>query len=116
MEAEYVALSTSMRDLVPLRQLVEEVAAALRPTNWLIVRTHSTVFEDNNGALTLANLPCLTACPKHINLRVHWFTEHVRRGDIKLVKVSTQSQVADIFTKGLAKLFFEGVHFLLMDW
>ena len=60
MEAEYIALSTSMRELVPLRELVTELAAALKVNDRLLVRTHSTVFEDNNGALTFANLPRLT--------------------------------------------------------
>jgi hypothetical protein len=116
MEAEYIALSTSMRELVPLRQLVEEIAVALDATERLVVRTHSTVFEDNNGALALANLPRLTPRSKHIAVRMHWFREHVRSGQIQVVKVDTTAQVADIFTKGLAREIFERVRKLLMGW
>ena len=116
MEAEYIALSTSMRDLVPLRQLVEEIAIAIDATERLVVRTHSTVFEDNNGALALANLPRLTPRSKHIAVRMHWFREHVRSGQIHVVKVDTKAQIADIFTKGLTREAFERIHHLLMGW
>ena len=116
MEAKYIALSTSMQELVPLRQLVEEIAVALCVTERLIVRTHSTVFEDNNGALALANLPHLTPRSKHIAVRMHWFREHVCSGQIQVVKVATTAQVADIFTKGLAREIFERICMLLMGW
>ena len=116
MEAEYIALSTSMRELVPLRELVTKLAAALKANNRLLVCTHSTVFEDNNGALTLANLPRLTPHSKHIAVCWHWFREHVQLGHIKVVKVATTSQVADIFTKGLTRIPFENIRKLLMGW
>ena len=115
MEAEYVALSSSMRELVPLRELVTEIALTLKCKDCLLVCTHSTVFEDNNGALTLANLPCLTPRSKHINIRMHWFCEHVQNGSIHIVKVSTHAQVADIFTKGLTCLPFENVR-IFFSW
>ncbi len=38
---------------------------------------------------------------KHIDIRKHFAHEVIRNGEMKLIKVSTTSQLADIFTKGL---------------
>jgi hypothetical protein len=54
MEAEYIALSQAMRDLIPIRRLVKAVCEDLfkeqQPTG---ASMHSQVFKDNNGALQL---------------------------------------------------------------
>ena len=116
MEAEYIALSTALRDLVPMRELIKEVAAALGLTEAMKCRTYSKVFEDNNGCLTLATAPKLTPRSKHIAVKYHWFREHVKNGKIHVIKVATDEQKADIFTKGLAKDPFENIRRLLMGW
>ncbi|MGH3055162.1 MAG: reverse transcriptase domain-containing protein, partial [Gaiellaceae bacterium] len=58
-EAEYIALSQSMRDLLPMRRVIEEVLKSFG-VSLDKVATHSTVFEDNNGALSLAHTPGMT--------------------------------------------------------
>jgi hypothetical protein len=57
LEAEYIALSQAMRDILPTRVVVKEIANFLQYNNTIHFRAHSDVFEDNNGALTLANVP-----------------------------------------------------------
>ncbi|MGH3055611.1 MAG: Ty1/Copia family ribonuclease HI, partial [Gaiellaceae bacterium] len=78
--------------------------------------THSTVFEDNNGALTLAHTPAMTPRTKHIAIKYHFFREHVRQGTIKIKKIDTDHQKADIFTKGLAAPKFEHLRKMLIGW
>ena len=56
MEAEYISLSTAMRDMIPPRTLVDEVKDLIGASA-LPCRTYSKVFEDNNGALILASMP-----------------------------------------------------------
>ena len=73
LEAEYIALSHSMRELIPLRRLVKTMAGSLGLQKESEARTYSKVFEDNNGALTLANAPKLMPRTKYIGLRFHWF-------------------------------------------
>ena len=52
LHAEYVALSRSMRDLVPMKKLdIEVVKAVVHDTKRLYFSTHSTVFEDKYGVL-----------------------------------------------------------------
>jgi hypothetical protein len=40
---------------------------------------------------------------KHINIRYHFIRDYVQRGAVKLQYISTDEQVADIFTKDLIK-------------
>ncbi|GJR06215.1 retrovirus-related pol polyprotein from transposon TNT 1-94 [Tanacetum coccineum] len=47
---------------------------------------------------------------KHIDIRFHFFKEHVENGVIELYFVSTEYQLADIFTKALAR---ERIEFLI---
>ena len=58
MEAEYIACSTACRDLLPLMNLVQEVASAVHLDNTETTNLHSTIWEEDNvGALvTLAHL------------------------------------------------------------
>ena len=116
LEAEYIALSLAMRDLIPLRQLVGEMKAALGLDKKFQTRTFSKVFEDNDGARTLANAPKLTPRTKHIGVKYHFFREHVRSGEIQVLRVDTQEQKADIFTKGLPNQTFQTIRRLLIGW
>jgi hypothetical protein len=54
------------------------------------VRTKSTVFEDNNGAL-------------HIDVVYHWWRYHSERKATEVVKIDTKIQQAGILTKALAR-------------
>ncbi|MGH7974068.1 MAG: Ty1/Copia family ribonuclease HI [bacterium] len=114
-EAEYVALSQSMRDVLPTQRLIIEILEffklALDATT-----TRSTVFEDNAGALTLAHTPAMTARSKHYGIKYHFFREHVRRGTVLIKKVNSEFQKADIFTKGLGSIKFRNIRKLLIGW
>jgi hypothetical protein len=63
---------------------------------------HSTVYEDNAGALSLANAPQMTPRNKHIGVKYHHFLNHVGLDKgIEVVKIDTLEQEAGTFTKGL---------------
>ncbi|MEJ2116200.1 MAG: Ty1/Copia family ribonuclease HI, partial [Gammaproteobacteria bacterium] len=114
-EAEYIALSQSMRDLIPMKQLLKEVGPLCSLSEMDIV-THSTVFEDNNGALELATAPKMRPRTKHIAIKYHHFREHVKRGTIKIQRVDTKEQLADIFTKPLPRDTFQYLRKKLCGW
>jgi hypothetical protein len=116
MEAEYIALSLAMRELLPLRELLKEMATAIGVSSVFEIRTHSKVFEDNNGALILASSPKMTPRSKHIAVKYHFFRSHVQKGEIKIYKIDTKEQKADIFTKGLVRDLFETIRKLVMGW
>ena len=49
-----------------------------------------------------------TAHTKHIDIRHHFLRDHQQKGDIKVFYVSTENQLADIFTKPLDEKTFAG--------
>ena len=54
-----------------------------------VTSTHSTVFEDNNGAISLDTAPKMNARTKHIAVKYHQFWHHVSEGAVRIVKVDT---------------------------
>jgi hypothetical protein len=114
-EAEYIALSQAMRDLIPMRALLTELAT-LTSLSFDTTTTYSTVFEDNKGCVELANAPKMRPRTKHIALKYHHFRSHVTAGDIKIKWIDTKKQLADIFTKPLPEPLFTSLRLLLLGW
>ena len=56
-EAEYVALSMSLREVIPLMGLLKEINQQGFEVQIDSPSIHCKVFEDNSGALELARLP-----------------------------------------------------------
>ena len=94
-EAEYVALGDAVKELFFLRQ----VWHFMLPRK---VMPCLPVFEDNHGALQLAQNPITNSNSKHIDVRHHFLRERVRQRDIKVVQVPSRFQHANILTKALA--------------
>ena len=44
---------------------------------------------------------------KHIDVRFHFIRDYVKEGNVELLHVARQDQVADIFTKPLPKRLFD---------
>ena len=116
MEAEYIALSTSMQSLIPLKTLVAEVAASLMEDPTFLTNTYSLVFEDNNGALILTTVPRMTQRSKHIAVPYNFFCEHVANGTVQIFKVTSDENKADLFSKGLECVKFQSLLRFLMRW
>ena len=76
-EAEYIALSQSMRDLTPIRSTLIELSKVLGLKINTPV-THSTVYEDNNRALELSREDKYRPRTKYIAIKYHHFREHVK--------------------------------------
>ncbi len=121
MEAEYVALITSCRDLFPLIDVTEDI--------WLVfsldkhvfcehARQHIKIHEENVGALTLSKLEPRRMTPrsKHYVIKYYWFRKQIGPRQIKLVKIATDKQLRDLFTKGLTNVKFSKLQKKLMGW
>ena len=66
-----------------------------------------TAFEDNIGAIELAKAPKLRPRTKHINIKYHHFRKYVHEGKVRIEKIDTADQLADLGTKPLASKPFE---------
>ena len=73
-----MALSHSVRALLPLNSLIKKIIENLRiDSENLNFVSISTVYEDNNGAIVVAKSPRMTLTPKQIDFTYHWFRQHV---------------------------------------
>jgi len=115
-EAEYIALSTAMREVIPLLRLMTEAKEYGVPIDVRQSHIYCKVFEDNSGALEMAKAPKFRPRTKHINIKYHHFLEHVASGLLRLHAVSTEQQIADVFTKPLAEGLFHNHRKTIMGW
>ena len=60
------------------------------------------IFEDNQGAIALAENPLSSARSKHIDVRLHFVRELHRAKKVDIQFVASEEQHADILTKSLA--------------
>ena len=115
-EAEYNALSTSLREVIHLMQLVEEAHELGWTTIQDVPKVHCTVFEDNVGALEMARLPKMRPRTKHLCVRLHHFREHVRKKLISIHHIATELQIADLLTKPQPVALFVAQRAKIMKW
>jgi hypothetical protein len=115
-ESEYISLSTSLRDVIPLMNLIEELRKAGFDYSPMKPRIYCKAFEDNSGALELAKAPKLRPRTKHINIKYHHFREFVKDGKVELYKIGTEEQEADLLTKGLPESTFIYLRKKIMGW
>jgi hypothetical protein len=83
-EAEYIALSQSLREAIPMMQLLQELTDQGFSIYSTEPKVYCKAFEDNSGAIELARLPKMRPRTKHINIIYHHFREHVRRKKIHI--------------------------------
>jgi hypothetical protein len=125
MMAEYYALSSSMREVLPLRQVLQTVGRGMGLSETSLTTFKTTVWEDNAGALALAKLDPgqHTSRSRHFDVKTHWFRSKLKgneeaddQGDIVVEKIPTERQLADIFTKPLTQDPFQALRKKLMGW
>ena len=115
-EAEYMALSSALREAIPLTELVQE----MREQQIVHLPNHAKVyckcFEDNSGALELARTPKLCPRTKHINIIYHHFRDAVKKGIVEIFAITTENQMADILTKPLNQNLFVKHQKKMIGW
>ena len=106
-EAEYTAATEAAKTITWIVSLMR----FLRVMPKLPVR----VFEDNAACRIMASTKQVSGRNKHFELRQHYIRDEVAKGNIKLEEVVTANQVADLFTKTLARPVFEKHAAALME-
>ena len=112
-ESEYIALSQSMRDVIPLMGLLKELQPVISfmSTNPVL---KCKIFEDNKGCFDLVTTPKIRPRTKHITMKYHHFRSFVQNKTITIEHVDTKGQIADIFTKALSDAQFVLLQMKLM--
>ena len=108
MEAEYIALSEAMKEVVWMQRIIKECS------QFGLTMGTPIVYCDSKAALTYAKNDIENQRNRHIDLRYHYVKDLVQRGEIELVHVSSKDNVADILTKPLARTRFEELRTALL--
>ena len=94
MESEYIAGAEATKDVVWLRALLAELGVTISgPT---------TLYIDNQAAISLANNPSDHSKSKHIHIKHHFLREQVHFGSIVVEYIKSENQRADGLTKPLS--------------
>ena len=94
-EAEYIALSTAAAEARFLTHLLKEIADCEG-------RDHdykAIIYEDNQGAIFLANNHQMGQRTKHIDISYKFTNEMIENGELDLIYIKSIDNVADILSK-----------------
>jgi hypothetical protein len=94
-EAEYMAATQAVKEVLWLKQLLNEIGF----TQSQPVLIHS----DNQGSIALTKNPAYHSRTKHIDIRHHFIRDAVEVGAVELQYCATDDMVADVLTKALAR-------------
>ena len=115
-EAELIALSTALREVIPLMEVIKEAKAKGFPIFADSPTVHCKAFEDNSGALEIAKEYRIRPRTKHINIRYHHFRHYVRTKQISIHAIGTEEQIADMLTKPLGEALLTTHRQKLQGW
>ncbi|GKD30880.1 hypothetical protein Tco_1241658, partial [Tanacetum coccineum] len=96
-KAEYIAASEAAMEAVWIRKFISGLGIV--PT----INKPIKMFCENSVALLIDNEPGVQRGAKHYHRRYHYVNECIELGEINLLKVHTDDNLADHFMKALPK-------------
>ncbi|CAM8925932.1 unnamed protein product [Rhodiola kirilowii] len=97
---EYIAAGSSCTQLLWMKQMLSEYG---------VEQEEMTLYCDNMSAISISKNPVQHSRTKHIDIRHHFIRELVEQKVVTLTHVTTDKQLADIFTKPLDAAQFEAL-------
>ena len=97
-DAEYMAISKACKDAIWLRGLYTELCGD---------SSCPTIFSDSQSVIYLTKNPMYHERTKHIDVRFHYIRDVVAEGNLKVCKISTHNNHADMMTKPVPTNKFE---------
>jgi hypothetical protein len=92
-ESEYKSLHHATLEVVWLRQLITEMGYEQMAA--------TIIHEDNESAIDCTKNPVSHSKMKHIDVKYHVIRDYIEQQQIKVQWISTDEQLADMFTKPL---------------
>lgn len=93
-EAEYIAIAEAGKEMLWLKRFLHELGQE---------QTQYVVYCDSQSALDLSKNAMYHSRTKHINIRYHWIREVMEKQLMKLEKIHTDNNPADMLTKVVPK-------------
>ena len=97
-EAEYVAAASCCAQLLWIKQQLSDFGLKIEQV---------PIFCDNTSAINIVKNLVQHKRTKHVDIRHHFLRDNVEKGSISMNFCTTEEQIADIFTKALAREHFE---------
>jgi hypothetical protein len=94
-EAEYIALTSAIKECLWLRDILREVG--------VVHKGPTVILQDNQSTIQLSKDPVFHSKTKHIQLAFHYAREKQRAGDVAVEYIPTKEQPADYLTKNAPK-------------
>ena len=98
MEAEYIVA----KEAVWLKKFITDLEVVPNMNKPIVL------YCDNSGAVANSKEPKSHKRGKHIERKYHLIREIVHQGDVPVMKIASQDNLADPFTKTLPAKSFEG--------
>lgn len=96
-ESEYVGMSEAIREIRWVYQILQE----------LKVKTPTPIlYGDNQSAIMIASNTRMDNRIKSIDIKYHYIKDEVASKHVNLQSVSTDDNIADVFTKPLGRIKF----------
>ena len=93
-EAEYIAIAEGGKEMLWLKRFLEELG---------FKQKEYKVHCDSQSALDLSKNSMYHSRTKHIDIRYHWIREVMDQQLLKLVKIHTKENPADMLTKVVSR-------------
>lgn len=98
-EAEFISATTAVNHALWLRKILSDLH--------LEQKASTEVMVDNQAAIAISNNPVFHGKTKHFSIKLFFIRDVQKGGAVRLKYCKTEDQLADIFTKPLAKGRFE---------
>ncbi len=95
-EAEYMAMSEAVKEILWLKQLLQEIMPQV-PVE------PAVLYCDNQAAIAISKNDVHHDRTKHINIRYHFIRETIVNKEIEVEWVQTSDQLADVLTKPVGR-------------
>ena len=115
-EAEYIALSSALREVIAIKNLLDELRERGFNLHLPTPKVVCKVFEDNKSCIEIATNHKTRPRTKHLSVRLHHFRSHIEARTISVQHISTKDQLADMLTKPLPRDQFEKLRNRFMSW
>ena len=91
-ESEYMAITEAIKEAIWMKGLIAELGF---PQDCVEVNC------DSQSAIHLSKHQVFHERSKHIDVKMHFVRDIINKGDVKIVKVSTEDNPADMLTKAV---------------
>jgi deoxyuridine 5'-triphosphate nucleotidohydrolase len=105
-ESEFTAAADAAKYILYLRTLLEEIGLSQHDA--------TVLYEDNQGALLMANAQKPTKRTRHMDIKTFALQDWVKRDLLCLQRINTGDNYADAMTKSLGRtLFYRHMNFIM---